>query len=273
MRNAGLDPRSKGLRKTIIQTVESGRRGHIPSAFSIVEILRILYDEVLSFDPKNPGWPDRDRCILSKGHGCLASYAILAEKGFFPSEELTRYCERDSILGGHPERGKVPGIEASTGSLGHGLSIGIGMALNARYERNPYRTFVILGDGELNEGAIWEGALCASKHKLSGLTAIIDYNKRMTYGSTSEVLDVEPLASKWVSFGFEVREADGHDLDSLRAAFQALPLHPEKPSCIICHTIKGKGVPLLESQFKWHHKSRITGEELNTMYEGLEAES
>ena len=266
-----LDARSKELRRKILTMVEAGRRGHIPSALSPMEILRILYDEVLRVDPRNPLWKDRDRCILSKGHGCLALYVLLAEKGFFPAEELLKYCKSDGILGGHPERGKVPGVEASTGSLGHGLSIGVGMAVNARLEKSDYRTFVILGDGEQNEGSVWEAAMVASKHRLNRLTVISDYNKRMTYDSTYVVQDLEPLAAKWSSFGFEVREVDGHDLEALRAAFRALPFHPEKPSQIICHTVKGKGIPVLEADPAWHHKPKISDADLQMLRDGLEA--
>src|SRR2546421_12397160 len=162
-----LDRRSKELRRKIVRMIEAGGRGHVGSAFSLVEMLRVLYDDVLRYDAKNPRSPQRDRFILSKGHGCLALYVLLAEKGFFPEAELWKFCKPDGILGGHPEYGKVPGIEASTGSLGHGLPIGVGFALNARYEKAPHRTFVVSSDGESNEGSVWEAALCASKHKLS----------------------------------------------------------------------------------------------------------
>ena len=173
-----LDERSLALRRTIVHTMAASKRGHLGSALSLVEILRVLYDDILTVDPARPAWPLRDRCILSKGHGCLALYAILAEKGFFPEEELWKFCQGDGILGGHPERGKVPGVEASTGSLGHGLAIGIGFALHARQERAAHRVFVVMSDGESNEGSVWEAAMCAGKHGLSGLTALVDYNKQ-----------------------------------------------------------------------------------------------
>ena len=172
--NKRLDKRSIDIRKTIVKMIQTAKRGHFASALSVVEIIRVLYDSIMNYDAKNPRWPERDRFILSKGHGCLALYAVLSEKGFFPDDELWKFCSHEGILGGHPEFGKVPGVEASTGSLGHGLSIGIGMALNARYERKSYSTFVLIGDGESNEGSIWEGALCASQHRLSNLTVIID---------------------------------------------------------------------------------------------------
>lgn len=240
------------------------------SAFSVVEMLRVLYDDVLHYDAKNPQLPGRDRCILSKGHGCLAIYVLLAEKGFFPESELGKFCSSDGILGGHPDH-RVPGIEASTGSLGHGLSIGVGMALNARYEEASHRTFVIVGDGESNEGSIWEAALCAGKHKLSNLTVLVDYNKHQSYSSTVEVQDLEPLDDKWKAFGFATVELDGHDVGALRSVLLGLPLDPGKPTAIICHTVKGKGVKFIENDMEWHHKNRVSDEELQSLYSALGA--
>ncbi len=256
-----LDARSRKLRQMIVKTVQAGNRGHLGSAFSLVEMLRVLYDDVLKYDPSNPRWSGRDRCILSKGHGCLALYAVLADKGFFPESELLRFCKAEGILGGHPEYGKVPGVEASTGSLGHGLSIGIGFALNARVEKASHRIFVIISDGESNEGSVWEAALCASKHKLDQLVVLVDYNKQQSYGTTYEVLDLEPLADKWRAFGFGVKEVDGHNVFELRRALGQTPFEPEKPSVLICHTIKGKGVSFVENNLNWHHKTRISNEE------------
>jgi len=247
----------------------SARRGHLASAFSLIEILRVLYEDVLRFDPARPQWPARDRCILSKGHGCMALYAILHDKGFFPESELQKFCQSDGILGGHPERGKVPGVEASTGSLGHGLSIGVGIALNARYEMADYRVFVIIGDGESNEGSIWEGAMSAAKHRLNNLCVVVDYNKQQSYGATSEVLELEPFADKWSSFGFAVAEVDGHDVNHLRSIFRGIPLDHDKPTAVICHTIKGKGIPDLERNLKWHHKSNIKDDDLEALFRGL----
>ncbi len=267
---SGLDSRSREIRKTIVKILEASNRGHLGSAFSMVEILRVLYDEILRYDANNPKWELRDRFILSKGHGCLGLYPILAEKGFFPEAELWKFCASDGILGGHPDSGKVPGIEASTGSLGHGLSIAIGMALNARYEQRDSRVFVVLGDGESNEGSVWEAAMCAGKHKLSNLTVMVDYNKYQSYGSTYEVQDLEPLADKWRAFGFAATEIDGHDLEQLRSVFNSLPLQPDKPTAIVCHTIKGKGVPFAENNLKWHHKSNISAEEFKGLFEALE---
>ncbi len=265
----GLDPKSKDLRRMIVRVLELCGRGHVGAAFSLIEILRVLYDDVLKYDAKNPKWPLRDRCILSKGHGCLALYAVLADKGFFPEAEMWQFCKPAGLLGGHPEH-KVPGVEASTGSLGHGLPIGVGMALNAKIDKAPYRTFVIVGDGECNEGSVWEAAMAASKHQLSNLTVIVDYNKHQSYSTTKEVLDLEPFVQKWQAFGFSVLEADGHDIAGLRKAFCAPCLDPDKPTVVIGHTVKGKGISFVENNLKWHHKNKLNKEELDAMLKELE---
>lgn len=241
-----LDERSIYLRRLVLRTVRSAGRGHVGPALSLIEIIRVLYDDVLRIDPKDPRAPDRDRAILSKGHGCLALYAVLADRGFFPLSELDGFCGTDSILGGHPEYGMVPGVEASTGALGHGLSIGVGLALAARMRGRAYRTFTLLGDGEINEGSVWEAAMGAAKHGLDNLVALIDYNKLQSYGPTDHVLPLEPLADKWRSFGFEVAELNGHDVTALRKALTRAPIVPGKPTAIICHTVKGKGLPVAE---------------------------
>jgi len=246
------------------------RRGHLGAALSLVEIIRVLYDDVLRYDPQKPAWPERDRFILSKGHGCLALYVILAEKGFFPQAELDRFCQPGGILGGHPEYPKTPGVEASTGSLGHGLSLGVGLALSARHDKSDRRVFVVIGDGEANEGSIWEGALCASKHGLDNLTVLIDCNKQQSYGPTAEVLNMAPLAEKWRAFGFAVTEVDGHDVTALRTVLGRLPLAAGQPSAIICHTIKGKGISFIEGDLNWHHKSRISDDDLAACLNDLE---
>lgn len=256
-----LDNRSRGLRRTIIKILATAGRGHIGAAFSLVEILRVLYDDVLRYDPKNPRWAKRDRMILSKGHGCLALYTLLAEKGFFPEEELWKFCKSDGILGGHPEYAKVPGVEASTGSLGHGLPIGVGMALAARHDKSDHKIFVVCGDGETNEGSVWEAALSAGKHKLSNLTVLVDYNKAQSCGTTFEIQDMEPFADKWRAFGFASVNVDGHDVGALRDLLKRLPLEPNKPTAIICDTIKGKGVSFVEHNLKWHHRNKITDDE------------
>lgn len=269
MKAKSLDRQSIEFRSKILRMVDHARRGHIGSAFSIVEILRVLYEEVLNVDPKRPLWEDRDRFILSKGHGCLALYAALAKKGFINDEELSRFCDFDSILGGHPQYGKVPGVEVSTGSLGHGLSIGIGIVLSAKIDQKSYRTFVLLGDGECDEGSIWEGALCASKHKLNRLIVIVDYNKMQCYGPLCEVQDLEPFTDKWRSFGFNVKEVDGHDMPALRNILSNTPFDSQRPQVVICHTVKGKGIPSLEGDAASHHKSRISDEAMEQFFKEL----
>jgi transketolase len=290
-----MDQRSKYLRTLILRQLSAGRRGHTGSAFSMVEILRVLYDDVLRFDPKKPDWARRDRFILSKGHGCLALYAILADKGFFPFKTLDSFCASDSILGGHPEP-HIPGVEWATGSLGHGLSVGVGMAIVIKNHesritnhevrsKNNYKNipnskflihnssphiFVLLGDGECDEGSVWEAAMSAGKHKLSNLTVLVDYNKMQSFDRTFTVQDLEPLGDKWKSFGFGVMEVDGHDISVLEKVFTPLPFEKDKPSAIICHTVKGKGIKKIENNPFWHHKSKITDEEVKMLYEELE---
>jgi len=265
-----LDDRSVALRRTIIRTLEAGQRGHVGAAFSLVEILRVLYDDVLRFDPKQPRWSGRDRFVLSKGHGCLALYAILADKGFFPDSELSRFCKSDGLLGGHPEH-HIPGVEASTGSLGHGMSIALGFALNARSIGAPYRTFVVIGDGESNEGSIWEAALSAGKHRLGNFTVLTDYNKHQSYGSTAEVQTLEPLADKWRAFGFAAVDVDGHDVGALRDVLTRVPLDSAKPTAVVCHTVKGKGITFAENNMAWHHQNKVTAQDAVRLLTALEA--
>jgi transketolase len=252
-----LDERSKYLRKLVVRALAGGERGHVGSSMSLIEIMRVFYDDILRYRPDEPKWTGRDRLILSKGHGCIALYVMLADKGFFPLETLDTFCRRDSILGGHPEAGKIPGVEASTGALGHGLSIGVGMALAARIENRDSHIIVVMGDGEINEGSVWEAALCAGKHGLTNLTAVIDYNKIQSAGPTSEIQDLEPLVDKWRAFNFETVEVDGHDVAAMRELFARLPLSQTKPTAIICHTVKGKGISFAEHDPSWHHKSKI----------------
>lgn len=264
-----LDERSRALRRTIIRTLGAGQRGHVGAAFSLVEILRVLYDDVLRFDAKHPRWPGRDRFILSKGHGCLALYALLADKGFIADAELSKFCKADGLLGGHPEH-HIPGVEASTGSLGHGLAIGLGFALNARYEKSGVRVFVVIGDGESNEGSIWEAALSAGKHRLENLTVLTDYNKHQSYGSTAEVQNLEPLGDKWRAFGFGVRDVNGHDVGELRQALGSLPAEAGKPTAIICHTVKGKGIAFAENNMEWHHQNKVGPQDVERLLVALE---
>ncbi len=263
-----LDERSKHLRKSVIQCIEAGGRGHIGPALSLIEIIRVLYDDFLVFDSKNTKLKSRDRFILSKGHGCLALYAVLADKDFFLKKELKTACEPLSILGGHPEI-KVPGVEASTGALGHGLPIGVGMAIAAKIKKENHKVVVIIGDGETDEGSIWESAMSASKHKLSNLIVLLDYNKIQSYGFVKDVLDLEPLKQKWESFGFFVKEVNGHDVIQIKNTLKEVSGIEEKPKIIICHTIKGKGVNFAENDPHWHHKNNLGKKELEQLYNSL----
>ena len=265
-----LDERSLALRRRLVDALEGGKRGHVGASLSLVEILRVLYDDVLHVRGDEPRWPERDRCILSKGHGCLTLYTLLEEKGFFGPDELLRQCTPGALLGGHPDT-HVPGVEATTGALGHGLAIGVGFALAARMQRRASRTFVIMGDGEIDEGSVWEAALSASKHKLSSLTAIVDYNKLQSYGAVADVMPLEPLADKWRAFGFAVREVDGHDVAALRQTFAALPFAADRPSFVIAHTVKGAGIPIAEGDPKWHHKASVDAATVALLRDALKA--
>lgn len=240
------------IKKAIVQMAHASRSSHVGSCLSLVEILYVLYFSVLNVDPKDPGKADRDKLILSKGHASAALYATLAAKGFFAPELLARCCVDNGVLAGHPDRNAVPGIEVSTGSLGHGLSIGLGMALANQQADNPGRVFVILGDGECNEGSVWEAAMLAPCLKLANLTAIIDYNKLQAFGRTNDVVDQTNMAERWRSFGWEVSEVDGHNINQLENTLQ---LKQTGPKTIIAHTVKGKGVSFMENKLEWHYRS------------------
>jgi len=228
---------------------------HVATCLSAADILTILYSGTLRVDPSRPGWPDRDRFILSKGHGCAALYAMLAECGFFPKEWLDTYSQNSSRLASIIRHHGVPGVEASTGSLGHGLSIGCGIAMAGKRDSRDHRVFVLLSDGECDEGSTWEAVLFAPHHHLDNLIAIVDYNKIQAIGTVKEVLDLEPLAAKWRAFGWAVREIDGHDFREIENALLSVPFNVGQPSCIIAHTVKGKGVSFMENQVGWHYKS------------------
>lgn len=245
---------SKKIRRKILNMIYRTKSPHIGSSFSAVEILVTLYCKVLSVDPSNPSRVDRDRFILSKGHACPALYAVLAERGFLSDGEVERFAVNDGLLEQHPAKDVKRGIEVSTGSLGHGLSIGAGMALAAKKDGHAGRVFVLLGDGELNEGAVWEAGMFAAHHRLHNLIAIVDCNKIQALGRTQDVVDLGPLTSKWTSFGWSAQEVDGHDYDSLFFVCERLPFSADRPSVIIAHTIKGKGVPFMEDKLLWHYR-------------------
>jgi len=243
------------IRAHVLHLTHKANASHVGTCLSMADILAVLYGGVLRVDPARPEWADRDRFILSKGHGAAAVYAVLAEQGFFPKDWLDTYCQDGSKLAGHITHHGVPGVEVSTGSLGHGLSIGCGMALAGKWDRRPYRVFVMLSDGECDEGSTWEAVLFAPHHRLDNLVAIVDYNKIQSFGTVKEVLDLEPLADKWRAFRWVVREIDGHDYEQIEDALTGVPFEPGKPSVIVAHTVKGKGVSFMENQLAWHYKS------------------
>lgn len=249
---------ARAIRSHALHMVHAAKASHIGSSLSMTDLLAVLYGGVLRVDPARPEWPERDRFILSKGHAAASGYAALAEAGFFPVEWLATYCQDGSKLPGHLTR-TVPGVELSTGSLGHGLPVGAGMALaakaDAKRDGNSRRVFVLLSDGELDEGSNWEAALFAGHHGLDNLVAIVDYNKIQSFGSVAEVLRLDPLADKWRAFGWTCREIDGHDHDAIHDALSAIPHEPGKPTAIVAHTIKGKGVSFMEDNLAWHYKS------------------
>lgn len=227
---------------------------HIGGCYSMADILAVLYTHILKVRPTNPSWPDRDRLILSKGHSTAILYATLAELGFFPTTDLELYGQDGSHLMTHVSH-KVPGVEFSTGSLGHGLPFALGKALAAKRSRQTWRTFALLSDGELDEGSNWEAILLAPQHHLDNLTAIIDFNRIQSLGNVSDIAELQPLADKFRAFRWAVREVDGHDHAALREALAAVPWEPGRPSCLIAHTTKGRGVDFMQDQLAWHYKS------------------
>lgn len=254
MNKMDLKEKARELRKTIFVTICKGGGGHIPAALSIVDILTALYNGILKVDPKRLNDPERDRFILSKGHASVALYAVLADKGFFDKEHLATYGKRGTILGGHPDMYKVTGIEASTGALGHGFPFGVGIALAGKLDKKSYRVFVLLGDGECQEGSIWEAALFAPQHKLDNLVVILDYNKLQAMDRLENIVSLDPIVDKWKAFGWEVREVDGHNIEKMQDIFESLPFVPGKPSLVVAHTIKGKGISLMENRAIWHYR-------------------
>jgi transketolase len=248
-----------------------GGGAHIGAIFSCADILAVLYGGVLQVEGADPNSPARDRFVLSKGHAGAGLYAALAERGFFPVEKLLTHYQDASDLSGHVSH-KLPGVDVSTGSLGHGLSIASGMAYSAKLKSAPHRVFCLLSDGECDEGSTWEAALFAAHHGLSNLVAIVDYNRIQGIAPVSEVVELEPFTDKWVAFGWAVREVDGHDHETLRTALEAVPFVHGKPSCLIAHTTKGKGVSFMENSVLWHYRIP-RGAEFDAALAELEAHS
>lgn len=247
-----LYKKSIGYRKNILKYIYFANAGHTGGSLSCIDILNVLYNHTLNVSADDFASPDRDRYIQSKGHSVEALFVVLADKGFFPEQDLETLCKYGSHYIGHPTR-KVHGVEQNTGALGHGLPISVGTAMAAKMDDKNFRVFTLLGDGELPEGSNWEAALTASHYKLDNLCAIIDHNKLQITGPTTEVCNTNPIDEKFKSFGWEVREVDGHDIHALKQTFDSLPFTAGKPSLVIAHTVKGKGVSYMENILKWHH--------------------
>jgi transketolase len=243
------------VRCDIIEMIAAANAGHPGGSLSAADIVTALYFRIMQIDPKNPGWPDRDRFILSKGHACPVWYAALAERGFFDKSHLATLRKMDSILQGHPDMRKTPGIDMTAGSLGHGLSAGLGMALSGKLRRKTYHVWVVIGDGETQEGSIWEAAMAASKWKLDNLTAVLDRNRLQNDACVADVMPIEPLPDKWRAFGWNVVEIDGHDMEQVVASLEAAKERKGEPTMIIAHTVKGKGVSYMENVVEWHGKA------------------
>ncbi|QQS46261.1 MAG: transketolase [Acidobacteriota bacterium] len=256
-----LSERANHIRRTALAMIHRAGTGHTGGDLSAADILATLYFAVLDVDPREPKAPLRDRFIMSKGHCSGALYATLAEAGFFPREELETYMQPLSRLNGHPNCVKIPGVETNTGPLGHGLPVAVGTAIAAKLDGAAWRTFVLTGDGELQEGSNWEAAMSAAHYELDSLTVIVDRNRLQQGDATENTVRLEPLADKWRAFGWTVAEVDGHDYNALLGAFDRLPLTPGRPNCIIARTHKGKGVSFMEDQVGWHHRVP-TAEEL-----------
>ncbi|MDU2063426.1 MAG: transketolase [Sporomusaceae bacterium] len=242
----------KNIRQSIVRMVHDSKSSHVGSCLSIVEILYVLYFELMNVDTKDPKQKTRDKLILSKGHASAALYATLAERGFFPKNYLNRFYVDKGVLPGHVDFTAVPGLEASAGSLGHGLSIGLGMAIANKQMKNPGHVFVILGDGECNEGSVWEAVMLAAQLDLSNLTAIVDFNKLQGFGRTEDIINQNNLRERWTAFGWSAQDVDGHDVIALK---EALSKESNGPKVLIAHTVKGKGITFMEDKLEWHYKS------------------
>ncbi len=250
-----LTKKALEIRKGIIEAVYQAQSGHPGGSLSIADVLTVLYFNEMNIKPEEPRWEDRDRLVLSKGHCSPALYSCLANKGYFPVENLKTFRKIDSYLQGHPDRNKVPGVDMTTGSLGQGLSAANGMAIAGKMDNKDYRVYCILGDGEIEEGQIWEAAMTSSKYKLDNLCVIVDNNNLQIDGTIEEVMSPYPIDEKFRSFGFEIIKIDGHDIEEIIKAFEVARNIKDKPTCIIAKTIKGKGISYMENQASWHGKA------------------
>ena len=264
-----LDKRSNQLRLNVISAIKKYKRGHIGGAFSSIEIIRVIYDNFLKIEKKNFHPSSSNQFILSKGHGCLSLYSLLYDKKIISLKTLQSFTGFNSILGGHPEN-IIPSVNVSTGSLGHGFSIAAGIALGNKIKKKKnLQTYVLLGDGELNEGSIWECCLSIVKNNLTNLITLVDSNKMQSYGDTKEVMNLEPLNNKFKAFGFNVLEINGHNILQIKKAILKAKKNKKKPTVIICHTIKGRGLSFAENNIIWHYKSNFTLDEINKMTKEL----
>ncbi len=263
-----LVEKARGFRRDILIMTTNTGSGHPGGSLSCIDVLTALYLHHMRHDPKNPGWEDRDRFVLSKGHACPALYVVLADSGYFPKKELSRLRKLDSILQGHPDMNKTPGVEMSTGSLGQGLSVACGMALAGKIDNRSYRVYVLLGDGEVDEGNVWEAAMTAAKYGLDNLTAILDRNRLQLDGATEDICPLDPLPNKWRAFGWNVVEIDGHDMREILGSLDEAEKVRGKPTIIIANTVKGKGVSFMEDQVKYHGTA-LSKEELERALEEL----
>jgi len=243
------------IRCDIIDMICTAEAGHPGGSLSAADIVTALYFRVMRIDPANPGWPDRDRFILSKGHACPVWYAALAERGYFDKSQLATLRRLNSILQGHPDMHKTPGVDMTAGSLGHGLSVGVGMALSAKLRKKDYRVWIVIGDGESQEGSIWEAAMAGAKWKLDNLTAVLDRNHLQNDFCVDDLMPIEPLADKWRAFGWNTVEIDGHSMEEIVPALENARTFRGAPTMIIAHTIKGKGVSFMENIAEWHGKA------------------
>lgn len=250
-----LTKKAVEIRKGIIEAVYWAQSGHPGGSLSVADILTVLYFNEMNIDEKNPNWEDRDRLVLSKGHCSPALYSCLANRGYFPIEDLKTFRKIDSYLQGHPDKNKVPGVDMTTGSLGQGLSAANGMAIAAKMDNKDYRVYCILGDGEIEEGQIWEAAMTSNKYKLDNLCVIVDNNNLQIDGTIEEVMSSYPIDEKFRSFGFEIIKIDGHDIEEIKKAFEVAKNIKGKPTCIIAKTVKGKGISYMENQVGWHGKA------------------
>ena len=259
---AALEDAARRVRNNVLRMIKASRAGHVGGALSSADIIAALYFHIMRTNPSDPGWPERDRFVLSAGHKCLALYAVLAEKGFFDKSILDTYGSLGSKLPGHPDMHKIPGVETNTGALGHGLSIAGGMAMGLKMDSKDSKVYVIMGDGELAEGSNWEAAAAASHHGLDNLLVFVDRNRLQISGPTVKVMSYEPLVKRWEAFGWVVREIDGHDMDQIVRNASDIPFEKGKPSVIIANTVKSKGLSFAEDKAEYHYW-KATDEELS----------